>query len=374
MDRTADIAIVGGGIAGLAHAYMALKKKKRVVLFDREQFVIGASVRNFGLIWPIGQEPGIGLSYALRSVEVWKEVSREAGFWLNANGSLHLAHEDDEVQVLEEFLSLFDKSGYDCEFVSARRVQELSTATKAQQLRGGLWSKTELTVNPREAIRRIPKWLEERFGLITRFGNVVTEIRSPLVVTPSETWKVDQVIICSGADFETLYPEVFQTQALTKCRLQMMKLAAKPITVGPSLCAGLTLRHYAAFRKCPGLKKVDERFDRLQPDFKKHGIHVLVSQNSAGELIVGDSHHYGETIEPFDLEEVNNLILSYLKTFFDFGDSQIIERWHGVYPKLQDKINLILQPEKNVTIVNGLGGAGMTLGFGVAEEVINSLT
>ena len=40
-----DIIIVGGGIVGLAHAYMALRKGLKVVLFDREQFAVGASVR-----------------------------------------------------------------------------------------------------------------------------------------------------------------------------------------------------------------------------------------------------------------------------------------------------------------------------------------
>ena len=52
-DQSVDIAIVGGGIAGLAHAYMALRKGYRVVLFEREEFAVGASVRNFGLIWRI---------------------------------------------------------------------------------------------------------------------------------------------------------------------------------------------------------------------------------------------------------------------------------------------------------------------------------
>src|SRR5688572_28160179 len=91
-DRSADIAIVGAGIAGLAHAYMALRKGYRVVLFERDQFAVGASVRNFGLVWPIGQEPGVGLDRALRAREHWLDVARQAGFWIHQNGSLHLAY------------------------------------------------------------------------------------------------------------------------------------------------------------------------------------------------------------------------------------------------------------------------------------------
>jgi FAD dependent oxidoreductase TIGR03364 len=182
------------------------------------------------------------------------------------------------------------------------------------------------------------------------------------------------VIVCNGADFETLYPQVFKQHAMTKCKLQMMKaVPSKKLDIGPSLCAGLTLRHYQAFAECPSLKKVDERYDHELKDFKTHGVHVLLSQNNYGELIIGDSHHYGETHEPFDSEEVNQMILAYLNTFINLTDFQVTERWHGIYPKLSGKLNMIVEPEKGVTVVNGLGGAGMTLSFGLAEKVIQSI-
>jgi glycine/D-amino acid oxidase-like deaminating enzyme len=99
----------------------------------------------------------------------------------------------------------------------------------------------------------------------------------------------------------------------------------------------------------------------------------LLSQNNYGELIIGDSHHYGNTLEPFDSEEVNRIILNYFHTFFQAKDIEITERWNGTYPKIKGQLNLISHPEKDVMIVNGLGGAGMTLSFGLAEKVISGL-
>jgi len=130
MDRSADIAIVGAGIVGLAHAYMALRKGYRVALFERDQFAVGASVRNFGLIWAIGQEPGIGLERALRSRKHWEEVSKQAGFWLNNNGSLHVVYHEDEWRVLQEFVELYKGSAYQCSLLSPAQIKDKSTVVK----------------------------------------------------------------------------------------------------------------------------------------------------------------------------------------------------------------------------------------------------
>lgn len=375
MEKSFDIAVVGAGIVGLAHAYMAAKKGLRVAVFEREQFATGASVRNFGLVWPIGQAPGNGYDRAMRSRQHWLEVAAGAGIWINPNGSLHLAYHDDEWKVLNEFFHLYNQEGYEIELHSPAEVAEKSAGVRKDGLRGGLFSKTECTVYSRQAIRQIPKWLQEKFGVEFFFGKAIAAIDNSVLRSGKEEWRAQHVFVCSGNDFETLYPEWFERQSLTKCKLQMMKgVPNKPLHLGPSLCAGLTLRHYAAFKKCPTLEAVSERYDREFMSYRENGIHVLVSQNALGELIIGDSHHYGKTHEPFDYENVDRLILSYLSTFLSIEDITITERWHGVYPKYADGIDLILRPEKNVTIVNGLGGAGMTLSFGLAEEVIETLS
>ena len=68
------------------------------------------------------------------------------------------------------------------------------------------------------------------------------------------------------------------------------------------------------------------------------------------------------------------MILSYLKKIALFKEWHITESWNGIYPKLTDgETDLFYSPEQSVYIVNGLGGAGMTLSFGFAEEIINTL-
>lgn len=49
------VIIVGAGITGTAHAWMAVERGHDVVHLDRELEARGATVRNFGLVWVSGR-------------------------------------------------------------------------------------------------------------------------------------------------------------------------------------------------------------------------------------------------------------------------------------------------------------------------------
>jgi D-hydroxyproline dehydrogenase subunit beta len=371
--NSADIGIVGGGIVGLAHAYHALKKGYRVVMFERDEYPVGASIRNFGLIWPIGQFPGEDWARAMRSRRHWIDIAHEAGIWLNPNGSLHLAYEQDELGVLDEFYQLYRQADSDLSLVGKAKVLACSPVVKSDGLKGGLISGTEMTVNPRDAIGKITSYLQEKFGMVLCRGTVVTGISLPVLHTSRGEWLVSKVFVCSGADFETLYPEAFG-HSLSKCKLQMMKGRARTsLSIGPTLCGGLTLRHYKSFSQCATLGQLSTRLDAEDIRWARNGIHVMLAQNHEGDLIIGDSHHYGRSFEPFDSEEVAKLILSYLARFANIEGMEIVERWHGVYSKINDDVAFINEVEPDVTIVTALGGAGMTLSFGLAEDIISKI-
>src|SRR5262245_24450500 len=72
------VAIVGAGIVGLAHAWSAAKRGNRVLVFERDSVASGASVRNFGMIWPIGQSAGELHQIALQSRSAWLELQADS--------------------------------------------------------------------------------------------------------------------------------------------------------------------------------------------------------------------------------------------------------------------------------------------------------
>ncbi|SDI71668.1 FAD dependent oxidoreductase TIGR03364 [Actinokineospora alba] len=372
-ERQADLAVVGGGIVGLAHALAAARTGRRVVLFERDEHAVGASIRNFGLLWPIGQ-PAPTYDRAMRSREIWLDLLKRGGAWYAESGSLHLAHHADEQAVLEEYVATAAHAVENgVRMLTAAEVLERSDTVRPDNLRGALWSPTEINVDPRQAIPTVARVLAEDFGVEMVFGAAVREINLPTVRTTAGDWRVEQVVVCSGNEFQQLYPDEFDAAGIRRCKLQMMRTVPQPggWALGPTLCAGLTLLHYRSFSHCADLPALRARFEAELPEYLAAGIHVLVSQTMSGEVTLGDSHEYGLTHNPFQHDRIDDAVFEYFSRFAALPRMEIAERWHGIYPSLPDgATELVVRPEPNVLIVNGLGGAGMTMSFGLAEEVI----
>jgi FAD dependent oxidoreductase TIGR03364 len=185
-----------------------------------------------------------------------------------------------------------------------------------------------------------------------------------------ERFTAKQVLVCGGADFETLFPAVWAAAGVRRCKLQMMRTVPQPggWRLGPHVAGGLTLAHYAGFEGCPSLPAVRRRFAEQYAFHLAAGIHVMASQNDRGEVILGDSHDYDAPLDPFDSEAIDDLILAYARRILRLPDWSIAARWHGVYAKGPDPVHFTAEPQGNCFVMGSPGGAGMTLAFGLAER------
>ncbi|NCI46289.1 TIGR03364 family FAD-dependent oxidoreductase [Sediminibacterium soli] len=365
--------VIGAGIAGLATARSLAQRGYAVTVIERAGRASGASVRNFGMVWPVGQPAGELYDAARRSAEIWKEIGSGGTISCTPAGSLHVAYQADEWAVLQEVRERFHSEGRNVQLVAAETIAVKYPVIKTAGLIGGLYSAEELIVDPRQAIASLPVYLEEKYAVRFLWNRLVSDIRTGAVKLENEWLPADIVVVCGGQDFETLYPALYRALPITRCKLQMMRFA--PVAeIGAAICGGLSLIHYASFAAAGSLETLRKRYQAELPDYLAAGIHVMVSQNTMGELTVGDSHEYAMEVDPFDKPSVNGLIMDYLCRFAHCETWKPIQQWHGVYPKLTNGAPYVFEnPEENTFVLNGLGGAGMTLSFGLTEKLFASL-
>lgn len=364
-----QLAVVGAGIVGLAHALAAARLGKRVVVIDRDAQANGASVRNFGFITVTGQGRGIPWNRARRSRDVWAEVGTKAGIAMEHRGLTMVARRPEAHALLAAFLQT--EMGQGCELLTPRQARERLPGLSGGELAGALYSPHDLRVESRLAIPRLAAWLEAEYGVAFLRGAAVHAAGAGRVATSRGEVAAEAVIVCPGDDLSTLYPEVIARHEVTRCRLQMLRLADPGFRLSSAVMSDLGLVRYLGYSQLPEAAAVRERLEAEQAEHLAHGVHLIVVQGADGSLIVGDSHHYAETPGPFASEAVDRLILDEYANVLG-NPPPVLERWTGTYASSAGHV-LVEAPEPGVRLVMVTSGNGASIGFGLAEEVVGEL-
>ena len=382
------LTVVGAGIVGLAHALAGAKAGFSVHLYDASPAAAGASVRNFGLVIPLGQHPSAS-KLSARSRAVWGEVARAAGLRMSACGSLTLAHAPDELAVLHEAVAAAAPGSGLKILTPAETYAASPGVARGTGLLGALASPSEAVIDSAAAVRALPAWLARAHGVVLHLGVAVRAVNTRGIVTDQGEMAADAIVVCGGAadaarGAHALCPDVYarvaSAGALARVRLQMLRTVPQPTgwLLGPALAGGLTLARYAAFAGLPGVADLRARLAAERPIAARHDIHVLVTQMGNGALTIGDSHASVPADAPeewLEDEDIYAEILDNARRLLDAPRMAIASRWSGTYLKAAGRTHIAEAPASlpRVRVVNGLGGAGMTLSFAIAEQVIAEL-
>ena len=369
--QTFDLAVIGGGIVGLAHAYVAASGGKRVAVIERDARANGASIRNFGFITVTGQERGDSWRLARRTRDVWVDVAAAARIPIEQRGLYLTARSGGAVAVIEAFLAT--EMGDGCRLLAADEFRALAGGLGGSDLKGALHSPHELRVESRTAIPALTAWLKDSLGVSFFNETVVFEAAPPCLRTSRGVIEAGAAVVCPGDDFVTLYPERIAAQALRRCRLSMLKLADPGFRLPGALMSDLSLVRYRGYAALPEARALEVRLRAAHPCAFEHGVHLIAAQGRDGGLIVGDSHHYDHLPAPFAPADAECEILDELARATGREAPPVLERWTGVYAVADDRTYLIDTPEPGVRLVMVTSGTGASTAFGIAERVIGDL-
>ncbi|VVO09663.1 tRNA 5-methylaminomethyl-2-thiouridine biosynthesis bifunctional protein MnmC [Pseudomonas fluorescens] len=373
MTHHSDLLIVGAGILGLSHAYAAAKRGLKVRVFERTATPLGASVRNFGQALVTGQPPGQMLDLARQSREIWGQWAQLANLQLKRNGSYLFARTEAEEHLLQAFCAGRAKAhGYRVNLLQGAAMNDLYGG-QFRHHRAALHGLDDQQLYSREALPALIDYLRRELKVEFHFSTLVRDIEPGQLHTTAGSFRGEQIIVCSGHDYQTLLAEQIAQLTPQICQLQMLRARPKAnLNLQHALLTGLSCVHYGAFADLPQAAAVQAQILRDTPHLDEHGIHLLISPTPHGELIIGDSHHYGSDPSPFNAEQVDNWMIELAEQTLGC-QIQVVERWQGVYGSRGPGPFSFLRAADGVRVALMHTGVGMSVGPAMAERNITEL-
>jgi glycine oxidase len=211
-----DVAVVGGGIIGLAVAWRARQRGLSVTLLERESIGRGASHVAAGMLAPVAEvEFGAAgrrvLELGLRSAALWPQFAaqlREASgvdVGLMRTGTLLVARDDDEARELERQLEFRRSLGVGVGRLRASQAREREPGL-APTVRLALEAPDDHSVDPRlvlAALRRACESagvrLREQAGVARLELDATGTTVAGVGLSDGESVLASEVVLCAGA-------------------------------------------------------------------------------------------------------------------------------------------------------------------------------
>ena len=362
-----DLAVVGAGIVGLAHALDAVERGLSVTVIDRDERAVGASVRNFGHAC-ITAQAGEALAFAEHGRGTWLRAGREAGFGVAECGTLVVARSPEELAAVEELAA---ERRTDVALLTPAGVRERVPIAE-EGLLGGAFLARDLRVDQRNAAGALAAHLATLPGVTMRWSTSVLGVEPGVVHTVRGDVTARQIVVCAGHDLDRLLPDVAEQARMRRCLLQMLQVRAPGLRVAPAVLTGSSMLRYPALAATAGAAELRARWSRERPEMLDAVVNHMLTQLPDGDLVVGDTHDYGITPDPWSHEPLDDLLLDETRALLGRTDLTVVRRWQGVYASAGGEF-LRSTVAPGVTAVAVTSGIGMTTAFGLAPAVLDDV-
>ncbi len=198
-----DVAVIGGGIVGLATAYQLTRERPgtRVVVLEKENELAlhqtghNSGVLHSGIYYKPGSLKAVNCRQGKRLME---EFCENEGIAHEICGKVIVALDDSELPAMERIFDRGQANGVACEVIGRERLAELEP--HAAGIRAIHVPEAGI-VNYKQVCRRLAERVRERGGQVLTSSRVMKLDRRPntiVLTTPSNDVEASQVVNCAG--------------------------------------------------------------------------------------------------------------------------------------------------------------------------------
>ncbi|AYJ52216.1 glycine oxidase ThiO [Rhodococcus sp. P1Y] len=312
------LAVVGGGVIGLAVAARAVRDGWTVTLYD-PSVGSGASWVAGGMLAPLSEGwPGEHdlLALGAQSLARWPEFARSLGVDVfSASGSLTVALDSADAADLRTIAEFVGQQGHELEILGRAQIRELEPSL-AQNIRLGLLAPTESAVDNRALITAL---LQAADG-VEFVADTVADL---------DSLDADQIVVASGAQTATLLPSV----PVRAVKGEILRLRRRP-------SAG-----EAPTRTIRG---------------SVHGRPIYLVPRGDG-LVVGATQYESGQDTQVTVAGVRDLIADAERLMPSIGEYELYEAAAGLRPMSPDGLPVIGRISDRVIVASGHGRNGILL-------------
>jgi sarcosine oxidase subunit beta len=370
----AEVAVLGGGIAGASAALHLALHGRRVALLERGAIASGASGVNAGMIESIGwgQPPDLQAHLTAGSLELFEEVQLEHGFdiELRRSGGLQAIQTPEQYDWASERVAGLSARGHAVELLGIREARCLEPSMSPSVL-GAVYAPLRSQADPRAATRALAR-LAERQGARILTGHEVTAIAERpaggwLLTTAHAKVIAGSLVIAAGAWCGPIGALLGLHVPIVPVRGQMWASRAVPPRVFHTISSAESVLAWHCDRG--GALSTRDRREGEPPDLThRDGVrvtrHLYGRQRQNGEVIFGGDRElagWEATPAPAGIESNRRHaaeVLPFLSAL------KVARCWAGLMPFPLDGRPLIgrIPARPNLWIVGGLASSGFGRG------------
>ncbi len=386
MDRTADVIIMGAGIAGTATAYYLAKGGAEVVVCEKGRIAGEQSSRNWGFVRQQGRDPA-EIPLMMEANKIWRGLERELNAdleWLSA-GNMVTFDTAEEGAGWEAWRQTAANFGLDATILS-RAEAEAVVPGNAFDCHGAIFTESDGQAEPNKVTAALARAAEGRgaefltecavFEVETAAGavsGVVTEqgiIRAPVVVCAAGAWsgrmlrtlglKLPQMWIKGSVARTTPGPIVSHTATWTGVAFRQRR-------DGTFNIAQRSADHDLTFESLLNLPSFLGSFARNKRDIKLHlnGLAFDLLAGSFSKAALAKELVANRTLDPTPNHKVLDHTLRELHRLLpQTAEVRIDRTWAGyidMAPDMLPTLDALTNP-KGLVLATGFSGHGFGMG------------
>jgi sarcosine oxidase subunit beta len=370
----AEIAVIGGGIAGASAAFHLAALGHGVALLERGEIAAGASGVNAGAIDSVGwgDAPDLQAHLTAGSVELFEQVQLDHGLDIEfrRSGALQAIHTPEHGDYARKRVAALTARGHEIALLDAREARALEPGWSPSLL-GATFSPLRSQADPVRATRAFAQ-LAEREGARILTGHEVTAIASRsaggfIVHTTGRDVVAGSVVLAAGAWCGPLGAMLDLDIPIVPVRGQMWATGAQAPCVFHTISSTESAMAWSLDRG--GSLSARGRREGEPPDLTHRGgarvtRHLYGRQRRSGEVIFGgDRQLVGwDTTPEMAGIDVNRHHAAEVLPFL--ASLPVARTWAGLMPFPLDGAPLIgrIPMRDDLWIVSGLASSGFGRG------------